>query len=140
MYKCNRLQLICEKDTNIEHEIKYDMKKDVLNKRSIYLENNKNIKGKVENTYVIQGRAIFQEIARIRSELNCMHKHYSTLPETSVTKHQVLWHNSNIYICTGENEDKIIFLHETDWKIQMNNKTHVTYASCNTENCIMSEK
>ena len=59
MYKCDILELICEQDTNIEHEIKYDMKKDVLNKRSIHLENNKNIKGNVENTYVIQGRAIF---------------------------------------------------------------------------------
>ena len=46
----------------------------------------------------MQGRAIFQEIARIRSELNGMHKYYSTLHETSVAKHQVLWHNSNIYI------------------------------------------
>ena len=27
MYKCDILQLICEKDTNIEHKIKYDMKK-----------------------------------------------------------------------------------------------------------------
>ena len=27
IYKCDRLQLICEKDTNIQHEIKYDMKK-----------------------------------------------------------------------------------------------------------------
>ena len=51
-----------------------------------------------------------------------MHKHYSTLHETSVTKHQVLWHNSNIYICTGEHDDNIIFLHEIDWKIQMNNR------------------
>ena len=27
MYKCDILELICAKDTNIEHEIKYDMKK-----------------------------------------------------------------------------------------------------------------
>ena len=27
MYKCDILQLICEKDTNIEHEIKHNMKK-----------------------------------------------------------------------------------------------------------------
>ena len=27
MYKYDILELICEKDTNIEHEIKYDMKK-----------------------------------------------------------------------------------------------------------------
>ena len=27
IYKCDILQLICKKDTNIEHEIKYDMKK-----------------------------------------------------------------------------------------------------------------
>ena len=41
------------------------------------------------------------------------------LHETSFTKHQVVWHNSNIYICTGEHDDNI-FLHEIDWKIQMN--------------------
>ena len=51
-----------------------------------------------------------------------MHKYYSTLHETSVAKHQVLWHNSNIYICTGEHDDNIIFLHEIDWKIKMNNR------------------
>ena len=27
MYKCDILESICAKDTNIEHEIKYDMKK-----------------------------------------------------------------------------------------------------------------
>ena len=27
MYKCGILELICAKDTNIEHEIKYDMNK-----------------------------------------------------------------------------------------------------------------
>ena len=80
------------------------------------------MKGNVENTYVIQGRAIFQENARIRSELNCMHKYHSTLHETSLIKHHVLWHNSNTYICTGEHVDNIIFLHEIDWKIQMNNR------------------
>ena len=26
MYKCDILQLICEKDTNIEHKIKHNMK------------------------------------------------------------------------------------------------------------------
>ena len=51
-----------------------------------------------------------------------MHKYYSTLHETSVAKHEVLWHNSNIYISTGEHDDNIIFLHETDWKIKMNNR------------------
>ena len=90
--------------------------------RDKYFENNKNIKGNVENRYVIQGRAIFQEIARIRSEINCMHKYYSTLHETSCAKVEVLWHNSNIYICTGEYDDNIIFLHEIDWKIKMNNR------------------
>ena len=93
----------------------------------------------LKNRYVIQGKEIVQEIARIRSELNCIHNYYSTLHETSFTKLQVLWHNSNIYICTGEHDDNIIFLHEIDWKIKMNNR-HVTYASCNTENCVMSEK
>ena len=96
MYKCDILELISEDDTNIEHEIKYAMKKDVLNERSIHIENNKNIMGNVKNTYVIQGRAIFQEIARIRSELNCIHKYYNTLHETSVAKHHILWYNSNI--------------------------------------------
>ena len=27
-----------------------------------------------------------------------------------------------IYICTGEHDDNIIFLHEIDWKIQMNDR------------------
>ena len=76
----------------------------------------------MENRYVIQGRAIGQEIARVRSELNCMHKYYSISHETSFTKLQILWQNSNIYICTGEHDDNIIFLHEIDWKIKMNNR------------------
>ena len=46
----------------------------------------------------MQGRAIVQETVRIRSELNCMHKYYSTLHETSFGKVEVLLHNSNIYI------------------------------------------
>ena len=54
--------------------------------------------GNVENRYVMQGRAILQEIVRIRGELNFMHKHYSTLHETSFGKVEVLLHNSNIYI------------------------------------------
>ena len=33
--------------------------KNVLNKRLIYVKNHKNIKGKVENTYILQGRPIF---------------------------------------------------------------------------------
>ena len=37
-------------------------------------------------------------------------------------KLEVLLHNSNIYICTGEHDDNIIFLHEIDWKIKMNNR------------------
>ena len=44
----------------------------------------------------MQGRAILQEIVRIRGELNCMHKYYSTLHETSFGKVEVL-HNSNIH-------------------------------------------
>ena len=27
-----------------------------------------------------------------------------------------------IYICTGEHDDNIIFVHEIDWKIQMNDR------------------
>ena len=87
----------------------------------------------------MQGRAILQEIVRIRGELNCMHKYYSTLHKTSFGKVEVLLHNSNIYICAGEHDQNMIFLHEIDWKIKMNNR-HVTHAACNTENCIMSEK
>ena len=34
----------------------------------------------------MQGRAIVEEILRIRSELNCMHQYYSTLHEISVGK------------------------------------------------------
>ena len=46
----------------------------------------------------MQGRGIVQEIVRIRSELNCMHKYYSILHHTSLGKVEVLLHNSNIYI------------------------------------------
>ena len=51
MYKCDILESICAKDTNIEHEIKYDMKK-IYSMRLIYVKNHKNIKGKIENTYI----------------------------------------------------------------------------------------
>ena len=51
-----------------------------------------------------------------------MHKYYSTLHERSVAKHQVLLHNSNKYIFTGEHDDNIIFLNKIDWKIKMNNR------------------
>ena len=37
-------------------------------------------------------------------------------------KLEILLHNSNIYICAGEHDDSIIFLHEIDWKIKMNNR------------------
>ena len=47
------LELICAKDTNIEHEIKYDMKKMYSIERLIYVKNHKNIKGKIENTYIL---------------------------------------------------------------------------------------
>ena len=40
----------------------------------------------------------------------------------SFAKVEVLWHNGNIYICTGECDDNIIFVHEIDWKIKMNNR------------------
>ena len=35
---------------------------------------------------------------------------------------EVLLHNSNIYICAGEHDESMIFLHEIDWKIKMNNR------------------
>ena len=70
----------------------------------------------------MQGRAIVWEIVRLRSELNCMYKYYSTLHETSFGKVEVLLHNSNIYICASEHDDNMIFLHEIDWKIKMNNR------------------
>ena len=60
--------------------------KDTLNVRKIYFKDNENIKGNVENRYVMQGRAIVQEIVRIISVLNCIHKDYSTLHERSVLK------------------------------------------------------
>ena len=78
--------------------------------------------GNVENRYVMQGRVIIQEIVRIRSELNCMHKYYITLPETSFGKAEILLHNSNIYICAGEHDNNMIFLQEIDWTIKMNNR------------------
>ena len=56
------------------------------------------------------------------SPVNCIYNYYSTLHELSFTKLQVLWHNINIYICTGEHDENIIFLHEIDWKIKMNNR------------------
>ena len=37
-------------------------------------------------------------------------------------KLQVLLHNTNIYICAVEHDDNIIFLHEIDWKIKINNR------------------
>ena len=37
-------------------------------------------------------------------------------------KLEIFQDNSNIYICTGEHDDNIIFLHEIDWKIKMNNR------------------
>ena len=69
----------------------------------------------------MQGRAIVQEIVRITSELNGMHKYYSSLHKRSFGKLKVLLHNSNIYLCAGEHDDNI-FLHEIDWKIKMNNR------------------
>ena len=60
----------------------------------------------------MQGRAIVQEILRIISDLNCMHKYYH---ETSFGKLEVLLHNNNLYICAGEHDGNMIFLHETDW-------------------------
>ena len=71
---------------------------------------------------VMQARAIVQEIVRIRSEFNCMHKYNSILHQISLGKVEVLLHNSNIYICAGEHDDNMIFLHEIDWKIKMNNR------------------
>ena len=37
-------------------------------------------------------------------------------------KLEILLHNSNIYTCAGEHDDNIIFLHEIDWKIKINNR------------------
>ena len=64
--------------------------------------------------------------------------HSNTLHERSVTKHQVVWHNSNIYICTGEYDDNIIFLHEIDWKIQMNDRhmSLMLLATLKTVSCL----
>ena len=59
--------------------------------------------GNVENRYVMQGRAILQKIVRIRGKLNCIHKYYSTLHETSFGKVEVLLHNSNMYISVQVN-------------------------------------
>ena len=38
------------------------------------------------------------------------------------SKLEVLLHNINIYICAGEHDDNIIFLHKIDWKIKINNR------------------
>ena len=62
---------------------------------------------------------LFGKIVRIISELNCMHKYYSSLHQTSSGKVEVLLHNSNVYICAGEHDDNMIFLHEIDWKIKI---------------------
>ena len=37
-------------------------------------------------------------------------------------KLEILMYNTYIYFCTGEHDNKIIFLHEIDWKIKMNNR------------------
>ena len=37
-------------------------------------------------------------------------------------KLEILLHNSNIYICAGKHDENIIFLHEIDWKIKINNR------------------
>ena len=50
-----------------------------------------------------------------------MHKYYSLLHYTSLGK-VVLLHNSNIYICAGEHDDNMIFLHENNWKVKINNR------------------
>ena len=70
----------------------------------------------------MQGRAIIQEIVWIIHELNCIHKYYSTYMKDLFWKLDILLHNSNIYICAGERDDNMIFLHEIDWKIKMNNR------------------
>ena len=40
-------------------------------------------------------------------------------------KLEIFLDNSNIYIYAGEHDDNIIFLHEIDWMIKMNNR-HVS--------------
>ena len=53
MYKYDIVESICAKDTNIEHEMKYDMKK-MYSIRDQYMSKIiKNIKGKIENTYIL---------------------------------------------------------------------------------------
>ena len=47
-----------------------------------------------------------------------------------------------IYICPGDHDDNIISLYEIDWKINRRSKKNrkiITYASCYTENCVMSK-
>ena len=58
--------------------------KDICKVRYIYGKISKTWQGNVENTYVMQGRPIVQEIVRIIHELNCIHKDYSTVYQTSV--------------------------------------------------------
>ena len=76
----------------------------------------------------MQGRGIVKEFVRIRSELNCMHQYYSILHETSLRKVEVLLHNSNIYICAGEHDDNMIFLHEIDYHHHDNR--HIVKSLC----------
>ena len=45
--------IVYVQDTNVDHEIKYGMKKIVLNKGLIYIRCHNNIKGKIENTYIL---------------------------------------------------------------------------------------
>ena len=52
----------------------------------MHCENNKTLEGNIENRYLMQGRLIVQEIVKIISELNCIHKYYSTLHQRSVMK------------------------------------------------------
>ena len=43
-------------------------------------------------------------------------------------------------MCTGEHYDNIIFLHEIDWKIQMNNRhmSHMLLATLKIVSCLKS--
>ena len=79
MYNYQILELICANDANIGHSVTYDIKMMYSMRDKYTLKKNKNMNGNVENRYVMQGRAIVQEIVRIRSELNYMHKYYSIL-------------------------------------------------------------
>ena len=78
LYNYQILELICAKDSNTGHSVTYHIKKmySMRDKYTLKVIKTSRVMLKID---IVQGRGIVQEIVRIISELNCMHKYYSTL-------------------------------------------------------------